>query len=155
MREPSLDHYENFSEHEKKRFWSKVKRGPGCWIFQDATPKIKMRGTMLKAPRIAWRLYYGKSPGKLLVCHTCDNPFCVRKKHLFLGTHTDNNADMVQKGRNRPPKGTAHHDAKFTPNLVRKIRNSPLTDLELSFKYRVSSGTIWKIRKRRTWKHVA
>ena len=43
--------------------------------------------------------------------HLCDNPPCVRPLHLKEGTHADNSADMVSKGRWRGGSGHPAIDA--------------------------------------------
>jgi hypothetical protein len=52
-----------------------------------------------KAHRMAYQLYVGPIPRNMVVCHTCDNPGCVRTDHLFLGTHKENIHDAQKKGR--------------------------------------------------------
>ena len=93
-----------------KRFWEKVdvSAGPhGCWLW-IATVTNKGYGQFSKgrvsvtAHRMSWELANGvKPPTDLFVCHRCDTPTCVNPAHLFLGTHRDNIADMVAKGRGR------------------------------------------------------
>ena len=74
-----------------------------CWEWQGRIDRygygqVRVRGKTGKAHREAYRAFHG-DPGKLLVLHTCDNRKCCNPKHLFLGTHKDNMADMVKKGR--------------------------------------------------------
>ena len=55
----------------------------------------RMRGAHV----VSYMLFTGKNPGKLFVCHKCDNPPCCNPDHLFLGSAKDNRDDMVAKGR--------------------------------------------------------
>lgn len=57
------------------------------------------------AHRVAWEVLVGPIPegddglGLLNVLHHCDNPPCIRREHLFVGTQAENNADMLAKDR--------------------------------------------------------
>lgn len=44
---------------------------------------------------LGWEAIKGK-----VIRHTCDNPPCFLYEHLLVGTHADNSADMVARGRN-------------------------------------------------------
>lgn len=138
------------------RFWSRVDKSGDCWLWQGAVNKngygwcSPYEGTRI-ASRVAYLLTIGAIPPGQLVCHTCDNPPCVNPAHLFLGTHADNSADKVIKGRQsriaadhpfRLPelrargdkhgshthpesvaKGEEHHAAKLTAADVQAIRH--------------------------------
>lgn len=54
--------------------------------------------------------------------------------------------------------GTKHHSNVLTEDAVRAIRspeNANRTCLQLGVIYGVSGVCVWKIRRRKTWKHIA
>lgn len=87
------------------RFWEKVAKGDGCWLWTASTRKngygwfggLDISETF--AHRCSWIYTFGAIPDGLCVLHRCDNPPCVRPDHLFLGTQYDNIKDMISKGR--------------------------------------------------------
>lgn len=110
--------------NEVERFWSKVKKSQGCWEWTAyVNPKgygeVRFRGRARLAHRVSWFLEHGAEPTGL-VCHHCDNPRCVNPEHLFVGTHADNTADMIAKGRE--PRGERGGHAKLTEADVLGIR---------------------------------
>lgn len=88
-------------------FWNWVDRSSpdGCWPWTRSTfggyGNLRMGKGKILAHRHAYQLTYGPIPSGMDVCHRCDNPPCCRPDHLFLGTHAENMADMVAKGRAR------------------------------------------------------
>ncbi len=57
------------------------------------------RGTLC-ASRVSWEITHGQPiPEGMVIRHTCDNPPCVNPSHLIVGTHADNTADMISRGR--------------------------------------------------------
>ena len=139
-------------------FWSKAEINPatGCleWMGgrRGGYGRVKFKKRTIPTHRLAYFLYHGVNPGKLCVLHTCDNPPCLSKAHLFLGTNQDNMDDMIKKGRSlkgdRNPtrtnpeilargsrngmhtkpekrsKGESNGNSKLTDEQVREIRNS-------------------------------
>jgi hypothetical protein len=139
------------------RFWNKVTKSSGCWEWTACLDfrgygAFSLDGGPRKAHRVAWELANGPIPDGMFVCHTCDNPACVRPGHLFVGTQTDNMADMSKKGRGR--RGEAHHNSKLTEDLVHWIRASNLTQAEMADWIGVNQSIISNARTKKTWKHV-
>lgn len=124
----------------------KDSRGYGRW--QRTT---NLCATYWLAHRYAWFLTNGPIPDGMFVCHRCDNPRCVNPDHLFLGTHADNMADMVRKGRqnkrNSKYQGFNHPRCTITPALVAEVLNSRAreTQRQLASRLGVSQKTVWRI----------
>jgi hypothetical protein len=92
----------------EERFWEKVRKaGPEeCWEWSGVKlPRgygiFTIGYTKIYSHRYAWSLGNGEIPDGMYVCHKCDNPSCCNPAHLFVGTASDNNADMDRKGRAR------------------------------------------------------
>lgn len=81
---------------------------PGCWFWTgalngDGYGIVSIDGRLLLTHRVAYELFVGPIPDGHEVCHRCDNPQCCKPAHLFVGTRTDNAADMWAKGRGVTP----------------------------------------------------
>jgi hypothetical protein len=153
----------------EQRFWAKVQKADGCWIWTGARHSIeghghmKIEGKSIGAHRLSYQIAFGSIPPGLFVCHQCDNPPCVNPAHLFLGTNQDNLADMLAKGRQnrRFPqifRGDLHGRAKLTSSNVLAIRqewNAGTTSVtQFANLYGVSRGAINHVLRGNTWRHV-
>lgn len=150
----------------KERFWSKVQKTEGCWIWKGGRHakgygivRAKLLGEN-KAHRASYRMVFGDIPDGLHVLHHCDNPPCVRPDHLFLGTNYDNVLDKMAKGRAKGAKlpGERHPMAKLTDDKVREIRTKyaagGICQRELAEQYGVSTSMIGLITIRKNWIHI-
>ena len=94
----------------EERFWAKVQKTDGCWLWIGATTSngygcLRAKSRFLYAHRVSWEFHYGPVPEGMDVCHHCDNPPCIRPDHLFAGTDSENIKDAYRKGRKIPPPG--------------------------------------------------
>lgn len=148
-------------------FWKKVALGgpDDCWNWTGGSSrgygKFQVRGTHIYAHRFSMELHSGKKvPRGKLVLHRCDNGLCVNPKHLFLGTHRENSADMVRKGRSYKPKGSLNNNAKLDEDKVRyirsirSIRNSRRNRGIVAKRFGVSRWLVCLVAAGRSWKHV-
>ena len=163
------------SRSPEERFWEKVviPDDPyGCWLWIGSVYKDSGYGqfsvSKLKtvlAHRYAWSLYHDKPvPPGLLVRHTCDVRLCMAPYNLILGTHKQNRADFVERGRatNQGPRlitqGSGNPFAVLTERDAYAIRylyeNELLTYPVLAAAFQVAESTIGNIVSGRSWTHV-
>lgn len=149
----------------EERFWKKVKKGRGCWLWTGCrNPRGygrfglsgKRHGKIESAHRVSWFFAHGIWPGKRMVRHRCDNPPCVRPSHLVRGAHFQNVSDAVR--RKRIATGKRLPQTKLTPAIVRKIRMlhaGGMSQSALGRRFGVHGVTVFDIIHRISWKHVA
>jgi hypothetical protein len=145
-------------------FWAKVVKTDGCWLWTGAKTgkgygRVKRSGCWLMATRYLLEYSSGVAiPDDIEVCHTCDNPSCVRPDHLFLGTASDNAKDALAKGRHMsqlPTFRPVHIPRKLNAEDVRTIRASAENISQISRRFGIARPTVRAIRSRKIWKHVA
>jgi len=95
---------------------------------------------------------------KEFVCHSCDNPACVNPAHLFIGTHTENMKDMVNKGRSYKPKGESNSNSKVTEEDVLTMREmystGNYTQAELCDRYPIKKSQMSNILRGDNWREL-
>lgn len=145
-----------------ERFMAKVSKDAcGCWIWtgskvKSGYGKVKVNQKMFLAHRLSYMAHKGDIKSGLFICHSCDNPLCVNPDHLWAGSQIENVRDAKKKGRANYSGviGENNSKAKLTENDIFEIRNSNLTNTELSKKFNVTQPTISNIRSKKTWKHI-
>lgn len=144
-----------------EQFWAKTTRQGECLIWLGAVNpkgygKVYFEGRNRRAHCVAWELTRGPIPDGLWVLHTCDNPRCCNRLHLFLGDNLANNRDKAAKGRHI--YGEAHKLAKLTePDVVaikQALAAGGVKHRDLAERFGVSPGVIDHIKAGTTWKHV-
>lgn len=155
----------------EERFWEKVdRRGPlECWNWTGCKDKLGYgflnigNHKIERAYRVSYEMHIRPIPDGKSVCHSCDNPSCVNPAHLFVGTHTENLADMRAKGRDsKPPRndvnGENNGHAQFTNAQVREFRRQ-FAEMNVSVTafatfHEVPLMTMWQIIHNKTYKNA-
>ncbi len=163
----------DWTDKTKRRFWSGIDMPrEGCWEW----PQGKFAGSdygqfrvgkrKVRAHRLAWEMSHGRPiPDGMIVCHSCDNPSCVKPAHLFLGTHADNARDRDHKGRGT--RGRKRPEAASPGELnpaailnkaqvlsIRRLRAQGHTYSVIAERHGVAKSTIAAVVRRETWRHI-
>lgn len=146
---------------DQARFWDFIKITETCWLWTGALydkryGRFSIKAGSFTATRVIYKLYTGKDPGEMLVCHECNNTICANPRHLFLGTNSDNQLHRSDSGRNNQD-GELNPRAKLRESDVRSILkaiDAGESRTVLAKTHLVSIGTIHQVARRQIWRHV-
>lgn len=160
----------DLTEKEIKGFLKRMSKSTTCdcwnWIGRKKETgygRYNFRGKTWRAHRFSFLIHHGEIPHGLHVLHSCDNPSCVNPKHLSLGTHQENIAQMDSRGRRykRPRKQRVlkGRQRKLTSEKVSEIRRKYFgglsTKADLAREFGVSNGSIYFVVNGLHWKHAS
>lgn len=145
----------------EKRLINKTVRNGTCWEWTGARNSqgyglIRFKEKIVFTHRLAHLLFKGQNPGKLFVCHKCDNPPCINPAHLFLGTASDNAHDRRIKDR-KCPQRIVFKTIKIKPipsltkSVYRKIISTNRPHSYFKKKFKLPIYLVKKIRRDAFW----
>jgi hypothetical protein len=114
----------------EERFWAKVKKGAGCWVWTGAVTttgygvfqKGRRGENLHKAHRFSYEIHHGEIPSGSLILHSCDNKLCVNPSHLSPGDHSQNIKEAWSRSLRKPSEWNKNGFA----NLKRKMHAATL-----------------------------
>ncbi len=142
------------------RFWDKVQKSDSCWLWtgckQDGYGRQTINHKQYIATRISYWMHYHVDPGKLDVCHECNNPPCVNPKHLFIDTRSGNQQHCIVENR-RNQHGNNNPKSKLRDYEIPKILEleTQLSLEQIGKLFGVSDSCINFVLNGTTWSHVS
>lgn len=106
------------------RFWAKVQKGDGCWLWMAAKDKwgygkFKVESRRQRvAHRVAYELVRGPVPDGLELDHLCRNPSCVNPEHLEPVTSAENTRRSESISTRNSRKTHCARGHEFTPENI-------------------------------------
>lgn len=149
-------------ERFERRFWGKVQKGEGCWLWTAARTTGGYgkfgdweRKKTWAAHRLSWELTNGPIEKGLEVCHRCNVKLCVRPDHMYLATHSQNSADAARDGLYW--SGSKNSLAKLTESQVVEIRQAAANGEPASAigrRFGIHRARVSEIVRGAAWKRV-
>jgi hypothetical protein len=148
MSKPITPLAERFARHVDRAGPTMPGMKTPCHIWKGARSpqgygKFRVAGRNEIAHRVAFLIVEGRWP-RPCGLHTCDNPPCVNREHLFEGSRTDNARDRDAKGR--VAHGDRHYATKYSSALVEAVRSAVGTHAAVGRALGVPADYVGEIR---------
>jgi hypothetical protein len=119
------------------------------------TVKDPVTGRDVYAHRLAKMLELGRDlhEGEI-VRHACNNPSCVRRSHLVVGTYSDNMADRKKAGRVRVMPALSNDDVRAIRHAFKTRRFTQHELSEIFFGTPAGQPKINSIVQGKTYRHA-
>lgn len=133
----------------------------GCWVPTNRKPngcgyhQVSRNHHIYRLHRYTYQTIYGSLADELILRHICDNREYCNPSHLIPGTHKENRADAIQRGR--AAIGTRNGRSKLNNKKVKLIRlrfSQGENKSSLARSFRVDHKTIRRILDGITWRAV-
>lgn len=145
------------AEPVEDRFWRLVQKSEGCWIWTGGSSSAGYgrfaihAHQMVGAHRFSYALVHGPIPDGLFICHTCDNPPCVRPDHLFAGTPQENSTDCVQKQRRPDQRGKGTKLTRERADEIKRRVSEGASQANVAREYGISPSHVSRIMSGHLW----
>ncbi|MBW3095675.1 HNH endonuclease [Pseudohoeflea coraliihabitans] len=121
-----------------------------CWAWKGAGKgngygHFSLLGERMGAHRAAYIMFKGDVPNGMDVCHHCDNRWCVNPAHLFIGSRSQNMADMSLKGRGSG--GCRKHIKEHQVQEIRRRIHAGVRMSEIAKQMGVNYSTVTAINR--------
>ena len=136
MHHSILDLPEDERPKVEARFWAKVEKTEGCWIWKGCTHgRIKYgafnvtfsvnTAKMLPAHRVSYEITNGRISEGLTIDHLCRNPSCLNPEHLEAVTNRENalrgfGVGAINIRKTHCPRGHPLEGSNLSPRHLRK-----------------------------------
>jgi len=146
----------------EKRFWSKVEKTEGCWIWsghkiRKGYGRMNLKGNRILTHRLSYELTKGAIPvDKVLDHYVCNNPSCVNPEHLKPVTNGENQlrgtSPWAQNARKTHcPKGHPLTEGNLVPYELKRGHRICLVCQRLRDRQKATSR-IERVEYQRTYK---